>query len=166
MTDKKIKELLNDMVIQIDSREHLPNHITNMFDSVGVKWEVEKLKSGDYTAYIKDDEGNKINAELAIERKMGLNEVGVNLSTHRARFKREFERKEIPMLLMIEEDTYSDIVDKRYRNKIEPNAFLASLHSLSAEFDVPFIFVPKDSSPVFIYKTLYYNLRNKLKKEK
>ena len=55
---------------------------------------------------------------------------------------------------------------KNYHNKVEPNSLLASLHSISREFDIPFIFIDKESSPLYIYKTLYYDLRNKLKNNK
>ena len=32
MKDKQIKELLSKMIILVDSREHLPSHITDTFD--------------------------------------------------------------------------------------------------------------------------------------
>ena len=158
------------MCIVVDSREKLPNHITELFDEVEVKWERKKLKSGDYTAYIPKNKSlgikEDIYADVCIERKMNLGEIGSNLTTHRARFKREFERKEKDIIILIENNTYEDIINQEYKNKVSPNSFLASLHSISAEFNVPFIFIDSSVSPVFIFKTLYYNLRNKLKQFK
>lgn len=167
--DKQLENILKTIIILIDSREHLPNHLTETFDKYNIKWERKKLESGDYSAYIpKNEELNiaediNIEKELAIERKMNLNEVGVNLTTNRERFKREFKRAKGKVILMIEDNTYKDIIDKQYNNKIEPNSFLGSLHGLNTEFDFPFIFIDKEASPIFIYKTFYYYLRNKIK---
>ena len=165
MKDKEIKELLSKMVILVDSREHLPSHITDTFDKYNIKWKRKKLNSADYTAYIPKEEGD-IYADISIERKMGIEEICNNLINQRLRFKREFERKETDIIIMIENDTYKDIICKNYHNKVEPNSLLASLHSISREFDIPFIFIDKESSPLYIYKTLYYDLRNKLKNNK
>lgn len=167
--EDKIKVIVQTMIILIDSREHLPNHLTETFDKFDIKWERKKLESGDYSAYIPKNEKLNISEdiniekELAIERKMNLNEVGVNLTTNRERFKREFKRAEGKVILMIESNTYKDIIEKNYNNKIEPNSFLGSLHGLNTEFDFPFIFIDKEVSPIFIYKTFYYYLRNKIK---
>lgn len=155
------------MKVIVDSREKLPNHITDLFDEVGVEWKRQKLKSGDYTAYIPKNEqlgiSEDIYAEICIERKMNLEEIGGNLTTSRARFKREFDRKDKDIIILIEDNNYADIIYKKYHNKVAPNSFLASLHSISAEFNVPFIFIDSSVSGVFIFKTLYYSLRNKLK---
>lgn len=162
-----MKEILSTMCILVDTREKLPNHITKLFDEVKVTWKRETLHSGDYTAYIPKNEklGIKedIYADICIERKMNLNEIGSNLTTHRDRFKKEFARKDKDMIILIEDNEYADIVEKNYPNKVSPNSFLASLHGISTEFNVPFIFMSSTVSPVFIYKTLYYNLRNKIK---
>lgn len=167
--DKELENLLKTMIILIDTREKLPSFISETFDKFNIKWERKKLESGDYSAYIpKNDELNisediNIEKELAIERKMNLNEVGVNLTTNRERFKREFKRAEGKVILMIESNTYKDIIENNYNNKIEPNSFLGSLHGINTEFDFPFIFIDKEVSPIFIYKTFYYYLRNKIK---
>ena len=93
MKDKDIKHQIDRIIILIDSREHLPNHITKAFDEYGVKWERKKLKSGDYSAYLpKDDnlgiEEINLENELVIERKMSLDELANNISKQRERFKR------------------------------------------------------------------------------
>lgn len=158
------------MVIVVDTREKLPNHITETLDDVEVKWERTKLNSGDYTAYIPKNEElgitEDIYADICIERKMNLNEICNNLTSNRARFKREFARKDKDIIILIENNTYKDIVDKNYQNKVTPNSFLAALHSISIEYKVPFIFIDSSMSAVFIFKTLYYDLRHKMKQFK
>lgn len=75
------------MIIIVDTREKDKN-ITNTFDKYNIKWERKKLLSGDYSAYIPKNkefgisEDINIEKELSIERKMNLQEVGVNL-THK-----------------------------------------------------------------------------------
>ena len=170
LKENDIKVLIKTMIIIVDTREKDKN-ITNTFDKYNIKWERKKLLSGDYSAYIpKNDEFGitediNIEKELSIERKMNLQEVGVNLTTNRERFKREFSRAEGKVILMIEGNTYKDIIEKNYNNKIEPNSFLGSLHGLNTEFDFPFIFIDKEASPIFIYKTFYYYFRNKIKQQ-
>ena len=92
MKDKQIKELLSKMIILVDSREHLPSHITDTFDKYNIKWERKKLNSADYTAYIPKEDGD-IYSDVSIERKNGIEEICNNLINQRERFKREFERK-------------------------------------------------------------------------
>lgn len=165
MKDKELKEILDTMIIIVDSREHIPSHITKTFDRYNIKWERNKVLSGDYTAYIpKSDVIDKdIMASISIERKMNIDEIARNLTVNRDRFKREFERKETDVIIMIENNTYKDISTNNYKSEVKPKSLLASLHSISREFNIPFIFIDKETSPLFIQKTLYYDLRNKLK---
>ena len=75
LTEKQIKKAIDSMVILIDTREKLPNHITQAFDEYGVNWERRKLKSGDYSAYV------PMNEELGIVEEMGnpvLNQAVIN----------------------------------------------------------------------------------------
>lgn len=163
--DKVIKKILSSMVIIIDSREKLPSYISNTFDKYKIKYIIKKCNSGDYESYIPKSDliEDDIYSTIAIERKMNIEEIIGNLTTNRERFKREFKRKDKDVIIMIEKGTYKDIVEKKYKNKVEPNSVLASLHSISDEFGLNFIFIDKEVAPLFIYKTMYYNLRNILK---
>ena len=74
MKDSEIKKQIDRIIILIDSREKLPNHITKAFDKYGVNWERVKLDSGDYSAVLPEDKENNIpeidlRDELCIERK-------------------------------------------------------------------------------------------------
>jgi ERCC4-type nuclease len=168
-SETQIKAILDTMIILIDTREK-SEHIIENFNKYDIKWIKHKLDFGDYSVMIPKNEKLDINediyfkSQVAIERKNSLNELGANISTNRERFKKEFLRgKDSDLILMIEENTYSDIIKNNYDNNITPNSYLAMLHSLSAEFKLPFIFISKDVSFVFIYKTLYYYIRNYLK---
>lgn len=169
MKDKDIKKAIDTIIIIIDTREHLPNEITKCFDMYGITWERRKLKSGDYSARIPKNEElgiiEEINLEniLCIERKMSADEISTNVSTNRERFKREFERAEAEIIIVIEGSTYKDIAIKNYNSKLTPNQFLGSLHGISDEYSVPFIFIDKGYSALYIYNLLKYRFRNILK---
>lgn len=172
MTEKQIKQAIDSLVVLVDSREHLPNHITQAFDKYGVNWEKRKLKSGDYSAYIPANkeigiiEELNFENELCIERKMSADEISTNLSTNKERFHREFDRTEANILILIEDSTYEDIATGNFRSKLTPKQFLGLLHSFSIAHDSPFIFIPKSSSPLWIYNCFKYYFRNKCKDSK
>ena len=168
MKEKDIKELIDTIIILVDTREHLPNHITDAFDKYGVKWERKKLKSGDYSAILPANSKfnlDEINLEdqLVIERKMSVDELARNLSVNRDRFKREFSRTNSDVILLIENNTYMDIITHNYNSKLTSNQYMGLLHSLCDEFKIPFIFKDKKESPLFIYNVFKYRIRNKLK---
>lgn len=172
-TKRDIEKLLKTVVILIDSREKKNRHITEVYDKNNVRWMKYKLDYGDYSIMLPAnkelgiEEDIYLDKEVAVERKNSLQEIGANLSKKRAAFKREMERVgKGELIIMIEEDTYKDIVLKRYPNNIDTNSFLGSLHGISSEYKVPFIFVDRDVAAIFIYKYLYYYLRNKLKNNK
>ena len=58
--NEQIKQIIDTVVIVVDSREQKNQHITSMFDKYGINWERRKLNSGDYSAYV------PINEELGI----------------------------------------------------------------------------------------------------
>lgn len=169
LKDKDIKKAIDTIVVIIDTREHLPNEITKCFDKYNIKWERKKLKSGDYSAKIPKNEELGINEEinlediLCIERKMSADEISTNVSTNRERFKREFERTKAQIIIVIEGNTYKDIAIKNYNSKLTPNQFLGSLHGIADEYGIPFIFIDKGFSALYIYNVLKYRLRNILK---
>lgn len=126
----------------------------------GIKYEVKKVNSGDYTAYIPN---TKYEASIVIERKNSLDEISQNLTKNKARFEREFAREDRKITIAIEGNTYTDLITGNYRADVKPNSFLALLHSITDRYDVNFIFIDKNAMAVYIYKTLYYNIRNILK---
>lgn len=167
-TEKQIKELIDSIIILVDSREKLPNHITDCFDKYGVNWRKEKLNSGDYSCVVPPNEklnfkGIDFREKLCIERKMSADEISVNLSTNKERFNREFERSNADILILIENNSYKDIAKGEYKSKLHPKSFLGLLHSFSDKHNSPFIFLDKEVSALWIYNTYKYKLKNYLK---
>ena len=168
LTEKQTKAIIDEIIILVDTREHLPNHITEAFDKYGVKWEKKKLHSGDYSArvpLIEELQLEEINLEneLIIERKMGLLEIQQNLTTHKDRFNKEFDRTNAKAIILIENDTYKDLALGKYNSDMNPKSFLGLLHSFSDKHNADFIFINKECSALFIYNIFKYRIKNILK---
>lgn len=171
LTEQQIKEQIDRIVILIDNREKKFKHITDAFDKHGVKWEIKKLNSGDYTAILPSDEENGIpeinlETELCIERKASCDEIILNLTKGKERFYCEFERTRASIPILIE-DSFENAVKGNYRSKITPKQFLGVLFMFCEINKTWFYFMEDDKySALWIYDLLKYNIRNKLKKLK
>jgi hypothetical protein len=88
-TDKEINELLNKMVILVDSREQANDHVIEWFDKCKKKYKVQKLDYGDYSCYLPvgSFEGQTrdiyFNDEIVIERKFCIDELAMNLKDNK-----------------------------------------------------------------------------------
>lgn len=169
-TEKEKKELLKQMGILVDSREKKNEHITKTFDKMGILYKTQKLDQGDYSFFLPVCEELNIDRELCfdkhivLERKNSAEEISGNLTRGRKEFKHELASfKGDLMQLIIEGTTYNDIKKGNYSTEYGADSFIASLHSISTEFDVPFIFLDKEDTGEYIYKTCYYYLRNIIK---
>lgn len=150
-----------DIVIIVDTREQSNQHIISVFDTFKIPYVVEKLDFGDYSCYAKTKDGKLIDMrnEISIERKNSLDEIAGNFTKGRDRFKREFERHQGQMILAIEDDNYLNLMMGDYRSKMSKKSLMASLHSWSFRYNVPFIFLPKECMAVFIYFSCKYKVR-------
>ena len=94
-----------DKLIIVDSREK-PKAITGIldyFDKVGIRYEVNKLRAGDYQDY-----GNPY---LLIDRKQNIAELAKNCTREHERFRRELERiREVGarLVILVEQNRYKD----------------------------------------------------------
>lgn len=168
LKEKEIKELIDTIIVYVDSREKLPNHITECFDKYNINWEVKKLNSGDYSAILpKNDKYNTpeidLREELCVERKMSCSEIIQNLTRHKERFYKEFERSsaEIPILI---EDSFKNAATGKYKSTVTPNQFLGALFSFCRKNKTYFYFMEdKSYSALWIYDLFKYEIRNRLK---
>ena len=168
-TDKEIKELLKSMIILVDSRENVNQHITKWFDEKKIPYRVEKLETADYSFYLPKNIELGIPRDLyfadkmKIERKASLEELSGNFTADRLRIESEFIRNRGKCTLLIENADYSDIISHKYKTEYNPVSFLATLHSFSERYNIPFIFIKNsECSGQFIFQTFYYFLRNYL----
>ena len=167
--DKEITKILKSIVILIDSREKVFSHIKLWFKSNKIDYEIYGLNFGDYSFKIPKNleldilEDIYFSDIIAIERKANAEEISGNLTNGRDRFKREFDRGNTKIRLLIEDSSYSDICKGNYGTDFNSKSFIGSLHSIQEEYNVPFFFTDKGHSGEYIYNTFKYYLRNKLK---
>jgi len=168
-TDKEIKELLKSMTIIIDSNEQVFDHISDWFDKKKIPYIKKKLDFCDYSFYLPANSELGIERNLyfdkkiSIERKRNLEEISTNLGSGRTQFENEFIRSTGKIHLLIENASYEDIINHKYRTEYKPVSFLASLHSFADRYNFSINFLKDNKySGQFIYLTFYYFLRNYL----
>lgn len=170
-TETEQKKLLNSITIIIDKQEKVNNHITEYFDKHKITYINRSLDNGDYSFYLPKNEELAILKDwyfcdnIIIERKNSAEELATCLSQTRDRFEDEFLRsKAQKKYLLIEKANYEDVVNGNYNTKYNSKSFLGSIHSFNQKYNLEIVFMPdKSYSPIFIYATFQYYLRNLLK---
>ena len=169
-TDKELQELIDSMVIIIDTREKCNDHLLKMFDKMCVKYTTRALKYGDYSFYIPENNKLGINKplffdkQIIVERKGSLEEISGNLTEHRDRFEKELALAPKNKVIIIESSNYADIINGNYRTKYNQKSFWASYHSFWHKYNCPIVFMPdKYMSAYFIRGYFVYYLKNKLR---
>ena len=75
--------------------------------------------------------------DIIIERKASLEELSGNFTTGRTRFEEEFATsKAKKKYLLIENATYSDIIEGNYNTQYNKNSFAATLHSFNHKYNL------------------------------
>lgn len=166
MNDKRITEILKGISVIIDTREHSEGNCANIMNWMGVnsiKYTQRCLKFGDYSFEVN---GESYENRLVLERKSGLTELSSNVSQHRERFVSELQRSKdagAKLILMVEDGSWQDIIEHKYRTELSPKSYMASLLSFQSKFGIDIQFIPKQYAGMFIYSQFYYMLRNELK---
>lgn len=167
-SDAEEKELLDSIVILVDTREKVNEHIIEYFDKHHIKYKKKALKNGDYSFLLPQNDKLGIfrdtyfNDEIFVERKASLEELSGNLSTKRADFEEELAvAKAKKKYLLIENANYEDIVNGKYNTKYNKKSYLGSIHSFNHKYNLEIVFMPNNVySPIFIYGVMQYYLRD------
>lgn len=170
-TDSEIQRILKNMIILVDSREKSNSHLLEYWDKHKIKYEVMALPSGDYSFALEAipelDLPHKTYYynDILLERKNSLEELSGCFSQTRERFNDEWSRCYAKRkYLLVENNTYEDLVNGRYNTQYNSKSFLGSLHSFNAKYGLEVVFMPnKELSPVFILATFQYYLRYLIK---
>lgn len=84
-SDKEIDEILNKLVILVDTREQTNQHILNWFEAKKKKYKIVKLDYGDYGCYLPAGSFKGqlrdiyFTDDIVIERKFCIDELAMNL---------------------------------------------------------------------------------------
>lgn len=169
-TDKEKASLLKSIVVLVDTREKENKHIIEFFDKKGILWKSKALSNGDYSFFIPANPELNIDrdlyydGEIIVERKNSVDELAGNFTKGRTRFEEEMATFPGKKFLLIEGNTYGDIVNGNYRSEYAAKSYLATLHTFNHRYGLEVFFMPqKDLSGLWIYSTFMYYLREKLR---
>jgi len=115
--------------IVVDSREQIPYD----FRAYDVETTVAALPVGDYSL-------QGFNERIAVERKSLNDLVGCLMGTERDRFKRELARgRALERFVVVIESDLRDLLDGRYRSKMNPKAAFESVVAFYIRFGTSFL---------------------------
>ena len=166
------QEMLESLTILVDTREQPTERAAKRYKTFGVPYKRATLSYGDYTYNAKlpsgewlFPEGQIVAAPIVIERKMNLDELAQCFTRSRDRFEREFERAKANnarVFLLVENATWENLINGRYRSKYNPVAFLASLCAWIVRYDLQFINCKEETSGKIIKEVLYRDLKERI----
>ena len=166
MAPHEIEEALKGMVVLVDTREQDTARLRVRLKDMKCEHERCKLDFGDYSAKIPiNGEWHTLN--IAVERKMDLDELAQCYCNGRKRFEREFERAQkagAKIYLLIENATWEDAYMGNYRSKMNPQSLTASMLAWLARYRCQLIFCRQRTSGRLIYDILYREAREYLER--
>ena len=166
MAPHEIEEALKGMVVLVDTREQDTARLRVRLKDMKCEHERCKLDFGDYSAKVPVN-GEWLTLNVAIERKMDLDELAQCYCNGRKRFEREFERAQTAgakIYLLIENATWEDAYTGNYRSKMAPQALTASMLAWLARYRCQLIFCRQRTSGRLIYDILYREAREHLER--
>lgn len=164
-TDKEIANILDDIVILVDTREQKNQHILDYLDQNNIKHKKEKLYSGDYSFYLPNYPQLNMDRSVLIEKKNSLDEISGNFTSKREQFTNEFSRTHGEHLhLVIENASFKKINNGSWRSKMSPQSMWASLLTFSIRFNLKVWFTGIDESPKLVYNIIRYEVYEKLRR--
>lgn len=156
---------LSSMRIIVDTREQPSERAEKRYQSFPC-YRRAKLDYGDYSVEFKHPHSDEyVRVPVAIERKMSLDELATCFTRERKRFTAEFERAKVDgasVYLLVENATWENVFAGKYRSKMSPNAFSASLLAWTARYDCNVIFCKEETSGKLIHRILQRELRERL----
>lgn len=162
----EIESCLNSITILVDSREQPSERAEKRYKSFQCSFKRQKLDFGDYSATFWLD-NTEVQIPVAIERKMSLEELSSCFTHDRKRFKAEFERAKkagATMYLLVENATWENLINGKYKTKYNPKAFLASITAWSARYNLKIVFCKSETSGKLIAEILYRELKEALER--
>lgn len=174
MNHFQVDNILDTFSVICDTREHITPKAAERYKTFGVPYDKATLKYGDYCGQIMLP-GNKmlydiskpITAKCVIERKMSLDELAACFTRDRERFKREFERAKeagAKVFLLVENASWEALYSHRYRSKLQPNAFIASITAWTVRYNITPVFCKASISGKVIKEFLYRDIKERLEK--
>lgn len=158
------KEVLKSFRVIVDTREQPTTQALKRYKSMGVAYERHALDYGDYTFNLDFPDGaflvgdRALQGHTVIERKMDLDELAMCLGRERKRFQREMERAKAAkakVVLLVEDATWENLINGKYRSKMNAKAFYSSLVAWMIRYDLAVVFCKSETSGKLIKEILY-----------
>ena len=171
MDNFEIREILETFSVIADTREQNTGRASERFKAFGVPVQRATLSYGDYCAnVIRDgvplyDISSTLKPACVFERKMSLDELATCFTIGRNRFRREFERATeagAKVYLLIENGSWEAILNHRYKSRLNPKAFEASLVAWSIRYGFAPLFCKSETSGKIIREFLYRDMKERL----
>lgn len=158
----EVEAALQTMTVLVDTREQDTPRARKRLHDLGCPYERKALRFGDYSARC-----DRLDlAELvAVERKMGLDELCNCYCKDRPRFAREFERARqagAKLYLLVENADWEKVYAGEYRSRMGPSALVASILAWLARYNSQVLFCAPSTSGKLIHDILFRELKERL----
>lgn len=170
----EIRDALESFEVLVDTREQATARSVKRFEGFGVPYKRATLRYGDYCGNITLPDGKQICdtsgsvcPACVIERKMSLDELAGCFTRGRDRFQREFTRAAnagARVFLLVENGSWEAINAHRYKSRLNPAAFLASLTAWTIRYNLTPIFCRSATSGALIKEILYRDMKERLER--
>lgn len=169
----KIEDVLQSMTVLCDTREQDTERARKRYETFSVPYERATLDYGDYTynAVVNGkplfDTAEKVFPLCMVERKMNLDELAGCFSRERKRFQAEMERAQehgARIFLLTENASWESLINGRYKSKLNPKAYFASITAWMVRYGLQVIFCKEETSGKIIKEILYRDLKERLER--
>ena len=162
-----IDNCINSIQILVDTREQDTERSRRRLAQFPCPYSRNTLPFGDYSYCFTQPNGliTPMGAHFAIERKMSLDELAGCFTHDRARFEREFERANralASMVLIVENATFENLLNHKYRSRLNPDAFMASLIAWELRYGFRVAMCKEETTARLIYEYCKRDLKERL----
>lgn len=168
------KECLDSMVVLHDTREQQTIRAKKRYQAMGCVVRKATLSYGDYCFNFKlpdgtwlYDETKTIYPMVIVERKMSLDELAMCFCQSRKRFEAEMKRASewnAVIYLLIENASWEKLLEGKYRSKLNPKAYEASMAAWTARYNLHVIFCKEETSGELIRESLFRELKEAIER--
>lgn len=166
-TNFEIDACLESMELLVDTREQPTPRLKERIDATGMPYIRRKLHVGDYSCQCMLPTGEVLDfsQNVAIERKMSLDELCLCFGKERGRFEREFIRAHeigCHIYLIVESGSWEKAYSGKYRSLLQPQALVASIDAFRARYGMQLDFCKPETTGKLIRSILYRELKEYL----
>lgn len=166
MNPPRAEQALKSLTVLVDTREQDTPQFRCRMEAMQLPFVRKKLDFGDYSCRVSLG-GHDIDfsGQVAIERKMSLDELAQCYTRGRKRFEREFERAKAAgakLYLLIEGADWEKAYAGRYRSRLNPKALTASMLAWLARYDCQIILCDPLTTPYLIHDICYREAKERL----